>query len=214
MLSADRIYASLLPFVDLSYDGIHENPLHPYQAKKIIELSFMRIIAAWEEFVQNIFIRYMLGATSESGYSPELRISNCKSLQHAYELISGKNDFDPSVYYLDWSTWPKVIRKAKIFFERAEPFSKLNENQMQLLKDSIIIRNRIVHSSYKSKKAFIKLSKKYLALNQNDPLPRGFSVGRLLLTGNVRCFNRDCTSDNYYQSFSMLFHKLADVIAP
>lgn len=72
--SADGIYVAMLPYVDLSYEGILENPLHPSQAAKIIELSFMNIISAWEEFVQGVFIRYMIGGESESGYSPALRI--------------------------------------------------------------------------------------------------------------------------------------------
>jgi hypothetical protein len=54
--SADGIYISMLPYVDLSYEGIYENPLHPLQAIKIIELSFMNIISAWEEFVQGVYI--------------------------------------------------------------------------------------------------------------------------------------------------------------
>ena len=212
--SADGIYIAMLPYVNLSYEGIYENPLHPLQATKIIELSFMNIISAWEEFVQAVFVRYMIGGTSESGYSPILRIGKCQSLNHALELISGKDGFDPSIDYLDWSNWPKVIRKAKIFFNGAEPFSLLTDNRRQLIKDSVIIRNRVAHSSTKCKQAFSKLAKKYLGISENDALPKGFSVGRLLINENVKGFNRDYKSENYYQSFSVMFRKLSDTIAP
>jgi len=212
--SADGIYIAMLPYVDLSYEGIHENPLHPLQATKIIELSFMNIISAWEEFVQGVFIRYMIGGISESGYSPVLRVGKCQNLNHALELVSGKESFDPSIDYLDWSNWSEVIRRAKIFFGGATPFSFLTENQQQLLKDGVIIRNRVAHSSHKCKRAFSDLAKRYLGLRRNESLPKGFSVGRLLISNEVRGFNREYKSDNYYQSFSILFHKMADIIAP
>jgi len=212
--SADGIYIAMLPYVTMSYDGIHEKPLHPLQAIKIVELSFMNIISAWEEFVQEVFLRYMIGGASESGYSPTLRIGKCQNLNHALELLSGKEGFDPSIDYLDWSNWPKVINKAKIFFEKAEPFSLLTENQKQLLKESVILRNRVVHSSKKCKQAFTILARKYLGLMVNESLPRGFSIGRLLISDKVRGFSNEYKSGNYYQSFSVMFRKISDVIAP
>ncbi len=212
--SADGIYISMLPYVDLSYEGIYENPIHPLQATKIIELSFMNIISAWEEFAQAVFVRYMIGGVSESDYSPVLRIGRCLSLNHAMDLIAGKSDFDPSIDYLDWSNWTKVLDKAKLFFEKAKPFSSVNENQRQLIRDSVIIRNRVAHSSKKCKQAFNILAKRYLGLRGSESLPRGFSVGRLLISDKVRGFNKAYESDNYYQSFSVMFRKLSDIIAP
>jgi hypothetical protein len=212
--SADGIYVAMLPYVDFSYEAIRENPVHPLQATKIIELSFMNIISAWEEFVQAVFIRYMIGGTSDSGYAPALRIGKCRNLSHTLELISGKDGFDPSTDYLDWSDWPKVIHRARIFFEHAEPFSFLTDNQKQLLKDSVVIRNRVAHSSNKCKQAFTVLAKRYLGLKGTESLPKGFTVGRLLIADKVRGFNKEYRSENYYQSFSVMFRKLADLIAP
>ena len=212
--SADGIYIAVLPYVDFSYEGIRENPVHPLQARKIIELSFMNIISAWEEFIQAVFIRYMIGGTSDSGYAPALRIGKCRNLSHTLELISGKDGFDPSTDYLDWSNWPKVIHRAQIFFEQGEPFSFLTDNQKQLLDDSVVIRNRVAHSSDKCKQAFSILAKRYLGLKGTESLPKGFSVGRLLITDKVRGFSKEYWSDNYYQSFSVMFRKLADTIAP
>jgi hypothetical protein len=212
--SANGIYVAMLPWVDFTYEGIRENPIHPLQASKIIELSFMNIISAWEEFVQAVFIRYMIGGTSESGYAPVLRIGGCRNLSHALELISGKDSFDPSIDYLDWSNWPKVIRRARIFFQDAKPFSLISDNQSQLLKDAVVIRNRVAHSSNKCKKTFADLARRYLGLKETQSLPRGFSVGRLLISNQVRGFARGYRSDNYYQSFSVMFRKLSDVIAP
>ncbi|MGD0338244.1 MAG: hypothetical protein ABSB78_05595 [Bacteroidota bacterium] len=212
--SADGIYIAMLPYVDLSYKGIHENPLHPLQATKIVELSFMNIVSAWEEFVQEVFVRYMLGGISESGYSPTLRMGKCQNLNHALELLSGKAGFDPAIDYLDWSNWSNVINKAKIYFKKAEPFSLLLENQKQLIKESAILRNRVAHSSKKCKQAFTNLAKKHLNLRENESLPRGFSVGRLLISDKVRGFGEDYKSDNYYQSFSVMFRKMSNIIAP
>lgn len=212
--SADGIYIAMLPYVQLSYEGINENPIHPVQATKIIELSFMNIISAWEEFIQAVFIRYMIGGVSEAGYSPSLRIGKCQSLNHAFETISGKDGFDPAVDYLDWSNWPKVILKAKIYFHDAKPFSNLTANQTHLLRDSVILRNRIAHSSDKCKRDFRDLAKRYLALKKTQSLPKGLTVGRLLNSEGVRGFSKEYRSNNYYQSFSVLFHELADIIAP
>jgi len=205
---------AVLPYVDLSYEGFSENPLHPLQATKIIELSFLNIVSAWEEFVQAVFVRYMVGGCSGSGYSPALRIGRCQSLNHALELLSGKDGFDPSTDYLNWSNWSKVIYRARLFFVNAEPFSLLTDNQERLIKESVILRNRVAHSSKKCKQAFCVLARKYLGLKENEPLPRGLSVGRLLLSENVRGFAQDYRSHNYYQSFSVMFGKLSDIIAP
>lgn len=212
--SADGIYIAMLPYVDLSYEGIYENPLHPLQATKIIELSFMNIVSAWEEFVQEVFVRYMIGGISESGYSPTLRLGRCQNLNHAWELLSGKDSFDPVIDYLDWSNWPKVISKAKIFFEKGEPFSLISENQKQLIKESVILRNRVAHCSKKCKQAFTTIAKKHLGLSESESLPKGFSVGRFLISDEVRGFSNEYKSGNYYQSFSVMFSKMSNIIAP
>jgi hypothetical protein len=156
----------------------------------------------------------MIGGTSDSGYAPALRIGKCRNLSHTLELISGKDGFDPSTDYLDWSNWPKVIHRAQIFFEHGEPFSLFTDNQKQLLKDSVVIRNRVAHSSNKCKQAFSLLAKRYLGLERSESLPKGFSVGRLLVSDKVRVFTKEDRSGNYYQSFSVMFRKLADTIAP
>lgn len=130
------------------------------------------------------------------------------------ESVSSKQGFNPSVDYLDWSNWIEVVRRAKIFFEDGAPFSYLSDNQRQLLKDSVIIRNRVAHSSYKCRRAFNGLARRYLGFRSDESLPKGFSVGRLLLSNKVRGFSKDDKSDNYYQSFSVFFHKLADIMAP
>ena len=43
------------------------------------------------------------------------------NLDQAQRSLSQAIDsgFDPSIDYLDWSNWPKVIRKANLFFNRA-----------------------------------------------------------------------------------------------
>jgi hypothetical protein len=72
--TAFRIYGPVREDCIWSYESINESSFHPRVASKIVGLSFLSIVSAWEEYLEGSFLRYMAGAKSESGYSPRLRM--------------------------------------------------------------------------------------------------------------------------------------------
>lgn len=42
--------------------------LHPKYKVQVVELAFMGVVAAWEEFLEATLVRYVAGAKTTSGY--------------------------------------------------------------------------------------------------------------------------------------------------
>ena len=70
--------------------------IHPKHAHKVVELAFMGIIAAWDEFLERSLVRYVAGATTDSGYSPSHKHGRANNLTHAYRILSqNMNTIEP-----------------------------------------------------------------------------------------------------------------------
>jgi len=189
-------------------------PLHPGQARRIVALAFMNIVAAWEEFVQGTFIRYMAGASSGNGYKPRLRFGPSESLAHAGQILSGKKEFGFQKDYFNWSSWKDVLSRAELFFSNGEPYSNVPEKYHRVIKDAFIIRNRIAHSSRKCRSEFNSLARRYLGLRKSAKLPQGYSVGNVLVEPNVRGFSKNHSPVDYFSAFCEIFTEIADISAP
>ena len=50
--------------------GVREGELHPKHARQIVELAFMGVVSAWDEFLERTLVRYVAGAVTDSGYAP------------------------------------------------------------------------------------------------------------------------------------------------
>lgn len=212
--SSVDLYNAVQPFATGSWDSINGwEPLYPAQARRVISLAFLSVVVGWEDFVESCFIRYLAGASSPSGYKPQLRLGPCKSLLHAYEVASGIKGFDPKKNYLNWSNWREVEDKAIIFFENGEPFSQLTPQERQRLVDAFCVRNRIAHGSRKCQQDFVKLAKQHLGLSPASPLRQGFDVGNLLLEVSSRGFGQ-CKPQAFFMQYMNLFREIAHDVAP
>lgn len=187
--------------------------LYPGQARRIVALAFMNLVVGWEEFVEACFVRYLAGSSAPSGWKPKLRLSACKSLDHAYALIAGRADFDVTKQYLNWSSWPEVESRALVFFPRGKPFTALSEMQRQRLKDAQIIRNRVAHSSSKCREDFKQVARQFCGLSGSQKLPKGIDVGQVLLDTSGRGFH-DARKESLFIHYANLFCDLAELIAP
>ena len=209
-----NLFEAVQPFTAYGYSTTNCNPLYPGQANRVVALCYMNAVSAWEEFVEGTFIRYLAGAKSANGYQPNLSVGPCRSVQHATDVLAGQADFDITAQYLSWTKWNSVVSKAKVFFERGEPFTKVIQVYQERLEDAFKIRNRVAHTSQKCIREFCQVARHFLGLSAETPLPRGFSVGKLLLTTEVRHFKRFSAEGNYYKAYDALFRHLADLIAP
>jgi hypothetical protein len=173
----------------------------------------MHMVAAWEEFVQGCFIRYMTGAVSPSNYAPALRVGPCQTLSHAGQVLTRKSGFDFESEFIGWSTWSEVGNRAKIFFAHGRPFSSITNLRRQRLADAFVIRNRVAHSSKKCRVEFLQTAKLHLGLPLIGRLRQGYDVGTLLLE-RPQLFKGVYAPDIYFKAYVDLFVDLADVIAP
>jgi len=213
--SSLNLFAAVFDFTDQkkTWDAIYGwEPIHPAQARRVVALAFMNIVASWEEFVQATFIRYMAGATSPGGFRPTLRIGPCASMKHAGQLLTRKMDFNFESDFISWSSWNEVINRAKLFFDNGRPFSVITNKNRERLQNAVVIRNRVAHFSDKSRAEFTKVAKQHRGKNSEERLEQGYDVGKLLLEKPRLFVDSDRTS--YFEAYVDLFLDLADIVAP
>jgi len=106
----------------------------------ICESAFLRIFIAWETFIENSFVDYLLNEPSILNNRPA-KWANPIDKDHAQQIIIGNQR------HMDWSN-PEAIRKvSQIFFHQGYVFntslSAINNDLMDLK----TIRNSAAHMS-------------------------------------------------------------------
>ena len=207
---ANRLYGVITPFCTMSKVRTVGNWIHPKQADRFLGLAFLSVLAGWEEFVEVSFIRYLAGSKTKSGFAPRLRIGRCESLRHAYEIVSGQLNFDPTRKFINWSSFQGVIDRAMLFFGNGEPYSHVSSHEIKKINDANKVRNRVAHGSKKCKADFRKVS--LTMLNQSS-IQQGFDVGMLLLSSPATQFPATQEHD-LFKAYIAFFEDLRDRIVP
>lgn len=148
---------------------IRDLGLPQIQLEIIVELAFLRIFIAWENFLEGSFIRYLMGAKSPSGYKPKAFV-NPYNMEHALNFISQGKD------YVKWNSASDVIDRSDVFFKNGEPFKNTLEASTTDLNEMNTIRNRIAHKSKSSQEKFNSL----IRFKFGHGI-RGMTPGRFLL---------------------------------
>ena len=183
-----------------------EDCLSRSQSSRVVSLAFLQMVTAWEDFVECIFLRYMVAAESPSGYKPRLLQGKTKNLDAAFELLcEGKKR-----EFLNWSNSGKIRDRAKIYFEKGEPFDVVKGDHF---KNMFTIRNRIAHCSGSSKKAFIKLAKSYRNDESTDQLKGGFRVDHLLVECPTRHWPKN-SKQSLFLHYVCLLRQTGFALAP
>ncbi|HYK04563.1 MAG TPA: hypothetical protein VE974_22615 [Thermoanaerobaculia bacterium] len=206
--SAANLYAAVDPFVARTYDGIATNPLHPSQARRIVALAFLALVAAWEEFVEASFVRYLAGGHSTLRRRPQLKFGPASRLDDAYAVIAGRPNFDPVRHHLNWGV-EDTINRALIFFGSGDPFQRPLTVRKQALQDAAIIRNRVAHSSQKARAAFSVVARRL----RGGKLPRAYSVGDLLLERVAPAWAENYEKETLFVAYLYVFVTAADEVA-
>jgi hypothetical protein len=106
----------------------------------ICESAFLRIFIAWETFLENSFVDYLLNEPSILNNRPAKWV-NPINKEHAQEIIIGNQR------YMDWSN-PEAIRKmSQIFFHQGYLFNTTLSAINNDLMDLKAIRNSAAHMS-------------------------------------------------------------------
>jgi len=187
--------------------------VHPKHTRQVVELAFMGIVAAWEEFLERSLVRYLAGARTDSGYRPTHKFGQAKNINHAYEVLSQDPAYDPQKRYLK-VTEPKWVWKSADFFFRKHPYSCVRD-KADLLKHASSIRNRVAHSSEKCRADF-KATAVYFLQPPNATLTQGYGPGNLLLEPVRRHFGQKAVQrgDNHFHAYADLYEWLAKQIVP
>ncbi|ADB16911.1 hypothetical protein Psta_2240 [Pirellula staleyi DSM 6068] len=219
--TAKRIYGPASKWLEYSHESFSDKSYHPRVAEKVIGLAFLSMVAAWEEFVEEVFLGYMAGATTPDGYAPELMIGKCQNKVHAMQVLGAAVNGDPA-RALKWSDWPWVSNVAKVHFKYGAPFTSLPKLYLERLKDAQGIRNRVAHNSAKAKKGFKTLVNRLVGETDKSPLPKGMAPGTLLAcepeAGLFPVFTI-CPIDDYewpdfFCSYTSLYLEAASLLIP
>ena len=123
---------------ELDSDG---NDLYPEDKKEFIVTSaFLKMFIYWEEFLEKIFINYLVGEPSIDGTQVNTFVSP-QSSEHAHKILIGTQK------YVDWANHEIVRRLANIFFENGEPLATNMASISTELSDLKTIRNAAAHVS-------------------------------------------------------------------
>lgn len=167
------------------------------QVELVAELAFLRVFIAWENFLEQSFLRYLVGARSRSGQAPTKYV-NPKNLDHARQVVCSGRE------YFQWNSASKVVQIAETYFRDGEPFKPILEGISAELKDMATIRNRIAHRSTSARDRFNSLVRK----NFGHGKP-GMTPGRFLLTSTTPS-SQSSFFDDYTQTISAASFLIVD----
>ncbi len=104
----------------------------------ISDSAFLKLFIAWETFLEDSFIKYMLGEPSITGASI-VRYVQPVDEQHANKILIGTQK------YVDWSNPDIVKRLCNLFFDTANPYNTFINSMLTDLFDLKTVRNAAAH---------------------------------------------------------------------
>lgn len=149
-------------------------------------LQLLKMHLAWEGFVESVFVRYMCGCTSPSGFAPVLLQRRAQSTAAAMATLLGNKR------YLQW-TPSETVARTQTFFQNGEPFNTAINSAIYELESICTIRNRFAHRSEHAAIQFRNLIRNELGYN-----PPGMTPGRFLLSRIGRGSTHQPTFFAYY----------------
>ncbi len=150
--------------------GVRRGRFTQTQYEMVVELAYLRGYLAWESFLEQSFLLYMLGKSAPSGFLPQ-RYALPMNRQHAWEIAKGDQR------YPDWTAADKVVARANRFMKDGEPFALALRSMQSDLQDMKTIRNSIAHQSQETNDPFRLVVRKVLGY-----YPAGMTVGGFLDT--------------------------------
>lgn len=149
--------------------GSRFKPLSQRQKVVIVELGFLQLFLAWEDFLEHSFVRYMCGARTISGYAP-VRYVQPPTMRDAQSMI-----LQLGRPYADWTNVEDVIALAKLYFKNGEPYESALRPLRADLGHMTVIRNSVAHRSEKSRLKLEDVTRGLIGY-----VPRALTAGVLL----------------------------------
>jgi len=135
----------------------------------LTELAFFRTFSAWEAFLEETFILYMLGQQPPRGRKLH-RYGFPPNERAAYEWAADGRE------YAKWTS-EHVKKRAERLFRAGRPFSPALESDHHLLFQVKTVRNAIAHDSANAWEKF-----ETMVRNELKTVPPNTTVGSFLLS--------------------------------
>jgi hypothetical protein len=135
----------------------------------MIELAFLRGYLAWEVFLEEAFLLYLLGKTAPRGAAPQ-RFTFPPSRRDArdWSIPEGRP-------FARWDA-TSVSSRAKRVFRGGKPFTGILQSNQNALDQAKTIRNAVAHESEEAREKFKTLARNML----KGTFPSGLTAGGFL----------------------------------
>jgi|ERR1700724_1585811 len=137
----------------------------------LIELAFLKAFLAWEVFLEESFVLYLVGQGSPRGRAPR-RFAFPPNLRAAKEWVIPEERS-----FAKWTDPKRVSERAERFFRNGLPFSPVLRGSQNALDEARTIRNAVAHVSSSARDNFERLVRTKLGT-----LPPRMTIGGFLGT--------------------------------
>ncbi len=135
----------------------------------IVELAFLQAFLAWEQFLEQAFILYLVGQAAPRGRAPRRYVFPPDKKTAASWLIPEARQ------YAEWTDAQHVSRRAERFFKSGSPFTSVLRAHQHVFDEARLIRNAIAHRSTTAHEKFHHVARQRLGA-----LPLNLTVGSFL----------------------------------
>ena len=217
--TACRIYRPARQMCCFTYESF-ESEYQPNVAAKVVGLAFLSAVAAWEDFLEEVYLGYLCAYPAPNGYKPQLRAGPAQNKSHAIALAAGESNEREAERKLRWSSFKWVQALASIHFTQSNLFSKVSTEDVIWLDLAQIIRNRVAHNSERAKVQIKSALNRLMNDKSDSPLPPGFSPGKFLiyLTNADKQLRPLMQNDHHwpdvFEGYISLWTRLANELCP
>ena len=165
-----------------------QTPNAPKNLHEVLyEAAFLRSFVAWERFLEDAFLSYLMGKKPLQGRPPH-RYYRPPDVPSAWRFLSRLSGNRP---YLDWTDAIQVAERADLVFRRGSCFDKLRADNA-VIQEMKTVRNAITHHSDNSRAKFEELVRHKLTT-----LPPQCTPGSFLGTRDPSAQSPDTFLDTY-----------------
>lgn len=137
----------------------------------ITSLAFLRAFLAWETFLEQSFLLYLVGKVPPKGAGP-YRYGVPPTYDAAHQMVKEGGR------YSKWSSTSAVIERSDRFFRDGRPYRPILRTNITKFEELNTIRNAVAHAATSTGAAFETLVRSKLG-----SLPANVTVGSFLATG-------------------------------
>lgn len=164
----------------------------------VVDSAFLKIFIAWESFLEEVFVRYLLGQPSTTG-KLAVRHATPSSDQHAREILIGTQK------YVDWSN-PEIVRRlARLYFSNGEPIEAVLGSIQNDLFDLKTVRNAAAHLTSTTGKSLDALASRRLGR-----VCTNIAVSDFVLSANPATGGTTSVLDGYLAVIDAGAHNIAN----